>query len=55
MARILRQTEIEDFQRTGVHTEAGPLTLETLLEKSTRHIQHHLPFIEEKVAALLKG
>lgn len=55
MARILRQTEIEDFQRTGVHTEAGPLTLETLLEKSTRHIQHHLPFIEEKVSALLKG
>lgn len=52
MARILRQTDVEDFQRTGVHSESGPLTLETLLERITRHIPHHLAFIEQKIAAL---
>ncbi len=52
MARILRQTDIEDFQRTGVHSKAGPLTLETLLERITRHIPHHLAFIEQKLKAL---
>lgn len=52
MARILRQTDIEDFQRTGVHSESGPLTLETLLERITLHIPHHIRFIDEKIAAM---
>ena len=52
MAVILRNTDIEDFQRTGVHSEAGPLTLETLLERITRHIPHHVKFIEAKIAAM---
>ncbi|MFM8476413.1 MAG: DinB family protein [Planctomycetaceae bacterium] len=52
MSRILCNTDIEAFQRTGVHSEAGPLTLETILERSVRHITHHIPFIHEKTAAL---
>ena len=52
MAVILRNTAVEDFQRTGVHSEAGPLTLETLLERITRHIPHHVTFIEAKIAAM---
>lgn len=52
MARILRQTDVEDFQRTGVHSEAGPLTLETLLERITNHIPHHIRFINDKLAAM---
>lgn len=52
MSRILRGIDIEAFQRTGVHSEAGPLTLETILERSARHITHHIPFIHEKTAAL---
>ena len=52
MAVILRNTDVEDFQRTGVHSEAGPLTLETLLERITRHIPHHVTFIEAKIAAM---
>lgn len=52
MAVILRSTDVEDFQRTGVHSEAGPLTLETLLERITRHIPHHVTFIEAKIAAM---
>ncbi len=53
MACILRNTDVEDFQRTGVHSEAGPLTLETLLERVTGHIPHHLKFIEDKLAAIV--
>ena len=52
MARILRQTDVEDFQKTGVHSESGPLTLETLLERITNHIPHHVKFINDKVAAM---
>ncbi|MCA9060067.1 MAG: DinB family protein [Planctomycetaceae bacterium] len=52
LLRILRDLDIEDFQRTGVHSVDGPLTLETLLERITSHIPHHLTFVEEKVRAL---
>ena len=52
LAVILRHTDVEDFQRTGVHSEAGPLTLETLLERVTGHIPHHVDFIKAKVAAM---
>ncbi|MCA9048958.1 MAG: DinB family protein [Planctomycetaceae bacterium] len=49
---ILEQCDIEDFQRTGVHSVDGPLTLEALLERVTNHLPHHLRFIREKLAAL---
>lgn len=52
MLPILQSLDIEQYQRTGVHSEDGPLTLETLLERISGHIQHHLPFVEEKLAAL---
>jgi uncharacterized damage-inducible protein DinB len=48
MARILRTLKPEDFQRRGIHSEAGPLTLETLLRRAIEHIPHHVRFIEEK-------
>ena len=48
VARILRTVDIEAFQRTGVHSDDGPLTLETLLERITGHIPHHVAFIHEK-------
>ncbi len=53
IARILSATDLEDYQRTGVHSEAGPVTLETLLEKAIAHLQHHLTFVEQKVQAIL--
>jgi hypothetical protein len=52
VARILRTLKPEAFQRIGKHSEAGPLTLQTLLERVTGHISHHVKFIEEKRAAL---
>lgn len=51
-ARILRTLEPEDFQRTGMHTTDGPLTLETLLKRITSHLPHHIKFIEEKRMAM---
>jgi hypothetical protein len=55
VARILRTLTPEDFRRRGIHSEAGPLTLEDFVQRSIGHIPHHVPFIEEKrkVLALL--
>ena len=52
VARILRTLSDSDFQRIGKHSEAGPLTLQTLLQRVTEHIPHHAKFIQEKRAAL---
>jgi uncharacterized damage-inducible protein DinB len=52
MARILRTLKAEDFQRKGIHSEDGPMTLETLLVRVANHIPHHIPFIYEKRRAL---
>jgi hypothetical protein len=55
MARILRSLKPEDFQRKGGHSRDGALTLETLLERITAHISHHVRFIEEKKRAIKKA
>lgn len=52
MARILRSLTDADFIRSGVHNEAGPLTLLQLLNRGIGHIAHHVKFIEEKRKAL---
>lgn len=48
MLHILRQLQPAEFQRTGHHSEDGPLTLEALLRRVTNHIPHHVQFICEK-------
>jgi hypothetical protein len=48
MARILRSLKPDDFQRRGQHARDGALTLESLLQRVTAHIPHHVRFIEEK-------
>lgn len=52
VGRILQSVDPADFQRRGMHAEAGPLTLEKLLSTITGHIPHHARFIQEKRAAL---
>ena len=52
MTRILRTLPLEAFERTGVHSIEGPLTLKSLLERITNHIPHHIQFIEEKKRAM---
>jgi uncharacterized damage-inducible protein DinB len=52
LARILRTLKPEDFQRVAVHNQAGPRTVEQLLQTAINHIPHHVKFIEEKRRAL---
>ena len=52
MARILRTLRPADYERIGIHSERGALTLERLLELATKHIPHHVQFIQEKRKAL---
>jgi hypothetical protein len=52
VARMLRALGPDDWKRTGIHTEAGPLTLEKLLERVVKHVEHHVPFIVEKRKSL---
>ena len=54
MCHILRPLKPEDFQRNGIHSETGPITLATLLTNVTNHIPHHVAFIEDKKKAMLK-
>ena len=52
VSRILGDIAEQDFQRHGIHSEYGPLTLETILMRVTNHIPHHVRFVEEKRKAL---
>lgn len=51
MGRILHTLPDSAWTRTGIHSEAGPLSLEELLRRITNHVPHHIKFIEEKRAA----
>lgn len=48
MGIILRSLPEDVMQRTGIHSEDGPVSLERLLRNITNHIPHHVRFIEEK-------
>lgn len=52
MAHILRGLSPERFQRTGVHSVKGLVTLEAALQGAINHVAHHLPFVHEKRKAL---
>jgi uncharacterized damage-inducible protein DinB len=52
VARILRTLTDDDLSRRGIHTEAGPLTLDQLLQRIINHLPHHVKFIHEKRQAL---
>lgn len=55
MTRILRTLEPEAFERTGLHSERGPLTLLQLVTGFAQHLEHHLQFLIDKRRALGKG
>jgi GNAT superfamily N-acetyltransferase len=55
VARTLKLVPAEAWQRTGVHTEGGLVTLRQLILHATRHLKHHVAFIEEKRQALAAG
>jgi hypothetical protein len=52
MGRILMKLPAEAYQKTGVHTQKGLLTLERVVQGAVNHVNHHLPFILEKRKSL---
>jgi GNAT superfamily N-acetyltransferase len=55
VARVLELVPGEAWQRTAVHNEGGLVTLRQLVLHATRHLKHHVRFIEEKRHALAAG
>ena len=55
MARVLRCLPEAAFARLGNHTEVGPISLLQMLQRNVNHVPHHLKFIEQKRALVLKG
>jgi uncharacterized damage-inducible protein DinB len=51
-ARILRNIPDGDWERRGIHSTDGALTLRQLIERVTSHIPHHVEFIKGKVRSL---
>lgn len=47
-ATILRALPDSAFERCGIHTESGKVSLAYLVESYVRHLDHHLVFIEKK-------
>jgi anti-anti-sigma regulatory factor len=54
VSRFLKTLFPADFERTGKHSEDGPLTLLKLLERIAGHIPHHVQFIDGKRQSLTK-
>jgi uncharacterized damage-inducible protein DinB len=53
MVRILVAQPAEAWSRVGVHSVAGPQTLEQLVSKAVTHLEHHLGFMREKRQVLM--
>lgn len=47
---VLERLSDTDLQRTGVHTESGPYSIDTWLDIYTRHPQEHAEQILEAIA-----
>lgn len=54
IAALLKSLSMEDFQRVGIHSLDGPLSLEMLVTRIAGHIPRHADFIERKKQLLLK-
>ncbi len=55
VASILKAIPQDAFERVGVHSRDGDLSVVTLLRRVTGHIPHHAEFIARKRAALGLG
>ncbi|HUI28998.1 MAG TPA: DinB family protein [Candidatus Acidoferrales bacterium] len=45
MTRVLKKMGDKDFDRCGIHTETGKVTLLSLLEDTVEHADHHVKMI----------
>jgi uncharacterized damage-inducible protein DinB len=48
MGEILKRQPDAAFQRTGLHSETGEITLEYLVKTYAGHLDHHMKFVREK-------
>jgi uncharacterized damage-inducible protein DinB len=48
MGRILMALPADAFDRAGMHSERGPVTLRQLVQTFVDHLDHHLRFLREK-------
>jgi len=55
LAAILARLSDEDFERVGIHSERGPVTLAEQLQTHTEHLEHHLKFLHEKRGMVASG
>lgn len=51
-ARWLRSLAPSDFERSGIHTQRGKVTLQQIVEMYSHHVDHHLTFVVGKRKAL---
>ncbi len=51
-ARWLRTLPSEAFAREGIHTQRGRISLLAIVEAYSKHVDHHMEFVEGKRAAL---
>ena len=54
-ATTLRALPDAAFDRVGVHSERGLVTLAQVLETYANHLEHHMKFLREKIRALGKA
>lgn len=54
MGALLRDLPDEAFQRVGVHSERGLVTLADQVQVYVRHLEHHMEFMRAKRKALGK-
>ncbi len=55
IGEILHKLPNEAFDRVGIHSERGKVTLSDLLANAVSHLQHHLKFVREKRGILGKA
>ena len=48
VARVLRRLPPAAFDRVGLHSEAGRMTLADLVARADKHLDHHLTFVAGK-------
>jgi hypothetical protein len=54
ISQILDSISEKDLHRTGIHSQAGSLTLQAIIEKANSHFEHHLKFLYAKRANIGK-
>ena len=51
-ADVLRRLSDDDFERVGQHGEVGSVSIGQLVRLYAHHVNHHMKFVHEKLAAL---